>query len=150
MPVFCNIFNKCDFVFASSILGLWFMDETSVLYVQEVLVTFWCSMTFKWYPMDTQICKFKIGSFSSDQNTLIFQTNALSHENLDKNAVLDYSAQAFLLNDYDTFIIWASEADVNYSVAGFEIHLQRHSSKYLVNYYLPSGLFVVTSWVMLV
>jgi len=33
------------------------------------------------------------------------------------------------------------------SNAGFHIHLRRKSTPYLLNYYLPSGLLVIVSWV---
>ena len=36
---------------------------------------------------------------------------------------------------------------MNYSVAGFEMVLTRKISFYVVTYYLPSGLFVVVSWI---
>ena len=36
---------------------------------------------------------------------------------------------------------------MNYSVTGFEMILQRKMSFYIVTYYLPSGLFVVVSWI---
>merc|ERR1712079_801698 len=35
----------------------------------------------------------------------------------------------------------------NYSLCGFEMTLTRNAAKYLYIYYLPSGLFVVVSWV---
>ena len=35
----------------------------------------------------------------------------------------------------------------NYSLAGFEMVLVRHVMHYIINYYLPSGLFVVVSWI---
>ena len=35
----------------------------------------------------------------------------------------------------------------NYSLAGFEMILHRYVSHYIITYYLPSGLFVVVSWV---
>ena len=34
----------------------------------------------------------------------------------------------------------------NLSLAGFNVHISRHYSKYLIVYYLPSGLFVLVSW----
>ena len=34
-----------------------------------------------------------------------------------------------------------------YSITGFRISLKRHTSKYLFLYYLPSTLFVITSWI---
>ena len=35
----------------------------------------------------------------------------------------------------------------NFSLAGFEMVLDRHSSPYIITYYLPSGLLVVVSWI---
>ena len=35
------------------------------------------------------------------------------------------------------------------SFAGFELHLKRKANKYLQNYFVPSGLLVVISWVSL-
>ena len=35
----------------------------------------------------------------------------------------------------------------NFSITGIEIKFVRHKGKYLYVYYLPSGLFVVVSWV---
>ena len=35
----------------------------------------------------------------------------------------------------------------NYSVAGFELTLQRKVSHYIITYYLPSGMFVIVSWI---
>ena len=34
-----------------------------------------------------------------------------------------------------------------FSLAGFEMTLERHVSHYIITYYLPSGLFVVVSWI---
>ena len=35
----------------------------------------------------------------------------------------------------------------NYSVAGFELHLHRHFLPLMLNYYLPTSLFVCSSWI---
>ena len=35
----------------------------------------------------------------------------------------------------------------NYSVAGFELTLRRKISHYIITYYLPSGMFVIVSWI---
>ena len=34
----------------------------------------------------------------------------------------------------------------NLSLTGFNVHISRHYSKYLIVYYLPSSLFVLVSW----
>ena len=51
-------------------------------------------------------------------------------------------------------IIFCSERTLDYeasnqrfSITGFRVVLKRHSVKYLFTYYLPSTLFVITSWV---
>jgi hypothetical protein len=49
------------------------------------------------------------------------------------------------LRDESLIFIWLDIA--NYSRTGFEFVLKRNKLKYLVNYYLPSGLFVIVSWV---
>jgi len=35
----------------------------------------------------------------------------------------------------------------NYSVAGFQLRLRRKVSHYIITYYLPSGMFVIVSWI---
>ena len=35
----------------------------------------------------------------------------------------------------------------NYSVAGFELTLKRKVSHYIITCYLPSGMFVIVSWI---
>ena len=39
---------------------------------------------------------------------------------------------------------------MNYSATGFELVLTRKMSFYVVTYYLPSGLFVIVSWIRLI
>ena len=103
-------------------------------------------MRFHWYPLDSQICKFRIGSYGNDYQRMTFQTKTLSFDKVGYNAVLDYSVEVLELAESDAFYLW--DAYQNFSLAGFEIRLKRQSLKYLVNYFLPSGLFVVASWVM--
>merc|ERR1719189_360479 len=48
------------------------------------------------------------------------------------------------LREEDRIILYGG---TNYSVTGVEMKLKRNMMKYLYIYYLPSGLFVVVSWV---
>ena len=50
------------------------------------------------------------------------------------------------LKPEDSFFEWTS-INSNYSLTGYEMVLNRNSLKYIINYYLPSGLFVLVSWV---
>ena len=36
---------------------------------------------------------------------------------------------------------------MNFTNAGFDLRMTRYKMKYIINYYIPSGLFVVVSWV---
>ena len=35
----------------------------------------------------------------------------------------------------------------NWSITGFELKLQRHLMKYILDYYIPCGILVTISWV---
>ena len=102
-------------------------------------------MRFERYPLDYQVCKFKIGSYAYDENKMKFKTNLLQYNNKLRNTILDYNVQILPLQEEDSLFIWQNIG--NYSLTGFEMRLRRNSLKYLVNYYLPSGLFVIVSWV---
>ena len=71
----------------------------------------------------------------------------LNYNAIGKKTVLDYYLQVEKLKEED--LQWTTDFNLTYSLAGFEMKFQRHATKYLVVYYLPSGLFVVTSWVIL-
>ena len=62
-----------------------------------------------------------------------------------RSIVLDYDIAINNLRQEDQIFIGGSLG--NYSLAGFEMILRRHVSHYIINYYLPSGLFVVVSWI---
>ena len=59
--------------------------------------------------------------------------------------VLDYHVSIIPLENTDRILSYGELG--NFSVAGFEMVLERHLSHYLITYYLPSGLFVVVSWI---
>ena len=77
---------------------------------------------------------------------MMFHANNLKYDKANEHSVLDFTANIFPLEEEDKYSVWDSG---NYSLAGFEMRLERHTFKYIANYYLPSGLFVVVSWVCL-
>ena len=121
------------------------INATTVYCIAEAQVTIWCQMRFNRYPLDEHSCKFRLGSFTFNQSQLSFTSEKLLFKKKVHNTVLDYSVKISELKEEDKIYNW--EADEDYSVAGFELKLKRHSLKYIFNYYLPSGLFVVMSWV---
>ena len=80
---------------------------------------------------------------------MLFRVNKLTHnyyEQMHKQSIiLDYNIAIRTLREKDK--IFLAGALGNYSLAGFEMILDRHISHYIINYYLPSGLFVVVSWI---
>jgi hypothetical protein len=76
---------------------------------------------------------------------IIIHCSLLSYDDSVKQTILDYSVEIVPLDDKDTVYVWNSIG--NWSVSGFELRLKRNILKYLINYYLPSGLFVIVSWV---
>ena len=71
---------------------------------------------------------------------------ALNNMELENNNILDYIFKTELLNEDDRVQLWVSTGQ-NYSLSGLEITFHRHVTKYIIQYYLTSGLFVVVSWV---
>jgi len=61
------------------------------------------------------------------------------------NTILDYSVEILPLDEEYNLIM--RESNMTFSVTGFKMVLNRQFLKYFLNYYLPSGLFVVVSWV---
>ena len=102
-------------------------------------------MRFDNYPMDKQNCPFQVGSFSHNSSYMTFHLDKYDDMNKFQTSVLDYHIQKSELRDEYKRFDWAGSE--TYSLTGFEMHLQRKVHNYIINYYLPSGLFVVVSWV---
>ena len=75
----------------------------------------------------------------------IFASPTITVFHFFRSIVLDYEIKIKQLAPPDR--IFVGGALGNYSLAGFEMILHRHVSHYIINYYLPSGLFVVVSWI---
>jgi len=134
----------------SRLAGLWVSPNKDVMYSQASQITFICPMIFNYFPLDTQVCKFQVGSYSYNMEKMIFAVSQLgyahtSSKSTDRSIVLDYDIQISPLEEDDKVFVGGPLG--NYSLAGFEMILKRHVSHYIITYYLPSGLFVVVSWI---
>ena len=76
---------------------------------------------------------------------MTFNASLLTYNDTLRNTILDYNVELEPLKSKDSVFVWQSIG--NYSLTGYEMTLKRNSLKYIVNYYLPSGLFVIVSWV---
>lgn len=131
----------------NQLAGLWITPSKQILYSQATHITFICPMRFDKFPLDKQTCKFTLGSYSYNDAKMVFKTmNAgYSAPKVSNSIALDYAITITKLKPQDTVLDYANLG--NYSLAGFEMVLHRYVSTYIITYYLPSGLFVIVSWI---
>jgi len=127
----------------SKLEGIWIDSNLEVMYALATRITFICPMRFNAFPMDIQVCKFKVGSFNYPMSKMTFLAEFVPEDESIKS-ILDYRITFNKLDERDTHYM---AIGMNYSVTGFELILTRKMSFYIVTYYLPSGLFVVVSWI---
>ena len=124
---------------------MWISADYTVLWSTAAHITFFCPMNFRNFPLDTQLCKFQIGSYSYDDSQMTFTTLRAGFDGKSENSIpLDYEMEIRKLTENDSILIFPQ---FQFSLAGFEIALDRHVSTYIFAYYLPSGLFVIVSWI---
>ena len=75
---------------------------------------------------------------------IVFRNEFVPDEKAAIKSILDYEIDIMDIKPEETHYM---ALGMNYSVAGFELILTRKMSFYIVTYYLPSGLFVVVSWI---
>ena len=135
--------------------GLWVDDTLYFSYNIFSRITFFCPMKLDDFPKDIQACPFQvnyklnyisfhllqIGSFHHDISEMLFKDGYDASFLI--NSVLDYTAETKKLPKYLT--TYSNGGD--YSVAGFELILTRKLSRYIIMWYLPSGIFVIVSWI---
>jgi len=127
----------------SKLEGVWIDSNQVVMYALASKITFICQMDFNAFPVDIQVCKFRVGSFNYPMNKIIFENELVPEAEIVKS-ILDYKISFNALRAEDTHY---EALGMNYSTAGFELVLSRKMSFYIITYYLPSGLFVGISWV---
>ena len=124
--------------------GFWMNQDNYLLRALARKITFICPMEFGAFPMDVQVCTFQVGSFNYAINKMVFRDEFIPVEKSSLKSVLDYNIKIYPLRPEDTHF---QALNMNYSVAGFQLVLSRKISFYLITYCLPSGVFVVVSWI---
>lgn len=130
----------------SKLAGLWINTNKLILYSQATHISFICPMSFDKFPLDEQRCMFRVGSYSYDSSKMIFIAKSTGYSTKQSNSIaLDYEIKIEPLKDKDKVLDYGSLG--NFSLSGFEMVLTRYVSTYIITYYLPSGLFVIVSWI---
>ena len=73
------IYNMKEYkkmVLLSDVAGVWISTNKTVLFSQAVELTFLCSMRFGKFPFDTQVCDFRLGSYSYSNSKMTFRTKS--------------------------------------------------------------------------
>ena len=78
--------------------------------------------------------------------TYHYQRSKDKDPQIEGKVLLDYDIEIHDLDQKDKIYYWEGTGS-NYSLAGFELEFRRHKLQYIIQYYIPSGLFVVVSWV---
>nr|UUV79929.1 gamma-aminobutyric acid receptor GRD2 [Pediculus humanus corporis] len=126
-------------------------QDGRVLYSSRLTIKAGCPMNLENFPMDTQRCPLKFGSFGYTTNDVVYKWNS------QRQIVI---AEDMKLSQFDLIAnISANETDkVNivhsrvytikeYSMLLVSFHLQRHMGNFLIQVYGPCILLVVLSWV---
>jgi len=127
----------------SKLEGLWLNRNFEIMYAVATRITFICPMTFNSFPLDVQVCLFQVGSFNYDNTKMVFNDEFIANESQIRS-VLDYAVEIRKLPASKQNYVAITG---NYSVAGFELTLKRKVSHYIITCYLPSGMFVIVSWI---
>ena len=111
-------------------------------YIARVKVTISCQMNFEHYPFDSQLCRFRQGSFHSPQE-IVDCTSKVTHR-VKEQRELQYDITITDPHPEDhTFEV----SERVWAVCGFRIELKRQRTKIFLDVYLTSTLLVIASWV---
>ena len=87
----------------SSLSGLWIDSTKAVLYSKASHISFFCPMNFARFPLDTQHCKFLVGSYSYSNKNMVFTTKEAGYNYKTANSL----ALGFDISKYH-FSMWQS------------------------------------------
>jgi len=130
-------------VILSEVAALEIRRENAVYYKVRSDVTIVCrGMNFALYPFDRHVCYLKLTSFGHDTTEMILNGGFTYHEQ-------NQRALYFRIDIRETYgssgVFMGKNS--NYSMYALEIHMTRIVTQYLLNVYMPTGVFVIISWV---
>ena len=133
------------------------MDQKYIIQIVDIKsITIYCSMVFDHYPLDSHVCYLKVCSTSYLEDKVNYKTEPfmddheidLSGQHFKQKTVLDYEVEINKLPEKHSFLELGRQTDIiRHSIAGFEIKLHRKYKKYIIYYYMPSGLIAIISCV---
>ncbi|TRY78141.1 hypothetical protein TCAL_09317, partial [Tigriopus californicus] len=123
-------------------------------YVAMHLIKFTCGLKFDFFPFDIHLCSMKVHLDSPVEELSLdfFHGSHLKWGWANTTTILDYGIDFEPLSIEALLETNTMFNGITYqkSISGFVVKLSRKVSVYLFNYFIPSGLFVVVSWVSLI
>jgi hypothetical protein len=128
-------------------------SHTFVLYRVEAEITLYCKFHFEAYPMDIQVCHFKLGSSDLDGDQQVafkYVVNESHCLELDENrnighALQDFEARTDCYQAQGSKRTWRGFVTGSKDCVAFNITLTRILHPFMMKYYLPSIAIVISS-----
>ncbi len=117
---------------------------------QMISVQFFCDMDFSRYPLDTQLCEFRMVSASLPDILLRFNNTdkalgVIPPPNQSENE-LAYDVSYAIMAVEDSQSRYKDDEFFLMSAAGFNMILKRRTLPYMLNIYIPTGGLVIISF----
>ncbi|CAF0774946.1 unnamed protein product [Adineta ricciae] len=117
----------------------------SIWYSSRITVKARCNMNLRHFPVDTQICRFFVGSFANSASDVQYDWR------LGNNRSVNFDTKV-LLSQFDLirFPQYDEITEINgrnFSVLRVDFVLKRHMGYYILQVYIPSSMLVMLSWV---
>ncbi|KAL6256803.1 hypothetical protein P5V15_011742 [Pogonomyrmex californicus] len=116
-----------------------------VLYSSRLTIKAGCPMNLEDFPMDTQRCPLRFGSFGYTTRDVIYKWNSARQVAIAEDMKL--SQFDLVANPTANHSTASGFSHANYSMLLVYFHLQRHMGNFLIQVYGPCILLVVLSWV---
>ena len=116
-------------------------------------------MEYKFYPFDEQVCSFSISSADLVASKLVFNMTKKVAKGSAPNALGEFDTEIIqLTEDISTTLVYNSsyfmadkhedhQVKSTWAYTGFKLKLDRRYSRHVFNYYLPTIMMVLLSWV---
>ncbi|XP_059083243.1 glutamate-gated chloride channel alpha-like [Tigriopus californicus] len=122
----------------------------TIIYSHYAEVTFLCPMIFDLFPFDIHHCDFKVQSLEHTDASISFEYENNTTGILWKTqTILEHAVSFTVLEDHRRFTIFKDLNGISeqYSAIGVTVTMSRKYLPFLIDYFLPAGLFVLVSWV---
>ncbi|XP_037080118.1 pH-sensitive chloride channel 2-like [Pollicipes pollicipes] len=123
----------------------------------RVKTTLFCDMYLKKFPFDNQVCQVLLESWLHTTQDLVMTWESDTPISSNPIALAEYELTSYRVSNSSfhfpkssTFneVQWRTERDVaTYSRLILNFYMSREPGYYLLDYYIPSGLLVIVSWV---